>query len=646
MSFRSLSLFVVASVTVLAMSPAVQAAPSVADALKLTPVQQGIDYDTPTAEEIAKSSIKAEKVNNVTAWVVRGPENETLRQFADSNADNVVDVWSYYRDGLEVYRDIDSNNNGKADQYRWFHSDGIRWALDENEDNTIDAWRLISPEEVAEEVVAALSTKDAKRFQRLLVTAEDIKGLGLDQVRSEQLVKRLSGAAEKFTGVAAEPAVSAAFKFSDFGGTKPGMVPAGSQGVTKDIQVYENVWAMVKVGEEDKQLQLGTLISVKGAWKLIDGPTLGTGQEVAGAFFFDPGGSGMGERGTVEAEAAPTEEMEEWMADIQELDKQLSAATPEAKPALNEQRAEILLKVAKSFSEVSEREQWFKQLADSVSAAAQEGSFPDGIAYLESLETELAGKESEDLLAYFEFHRMSAKYYGETLRASGVDFAKAQEEWIKSLDAFVAAHPKSEHAPEALRQMAMCTENAGQLEEAKKWYSRILADYPKHIAAGHAKGAINRLTSEGREIALQAKDLDGGAIDLKNLRGKVVVIQYWTTTSDVCVADHAVLKELVSKYGGKSLDIISINLDYTRAAVADYLASNRLPWKQVYDEGGFDGRLASEMGVVTVPLILLVGPDGKVISSNIQAAEIEAELKKLDPNRLQSAARPAGSLPN
>jgi len=42
----------------------------------------------------------------------------------------------------------------------------------------------------------------------------------------------------------------------------------------------------------------------------------------------------------------------------------------------------------------------------------------------------------------------------------------------------------------------------------------------------------------------------------------------------------------------------------------------------------------------------LVGPDGKVISSNIQAAEIEAELKKLDPNRLQSAARPAGSLPN
>jgi thiol-disulfide isomerase/thioredoxin len=232
---------------------------------------------------------------------------------------------------------------------------------------------------------------------------------------------------------------------------------------------------------------------------------------------------------------------------------------------------------------------------------------------------------------------MSAEYYGETLRAPGVDFAKEQEAWLKSLETFVGAHPKSEHAPEALRQMAMCTENAGQLEEAKKWYGRILADYPKHIAASHAKGALNRLTSEGREITLQAKDLNGEAIDLKSLRNKVVVIQYWTTSSDVCVADQAVLKELVAKYGGKNFDVISINLDYTRDELDKYLTSNRLPWKQIYDEGGFDGRLASEMGVVTVPLILLVGPDGKVISSNIQAAEIESELKKLLVAGLQSA---------
>jgi tetratricopeptide (TPR) repeat protein len=610
------------------------AAPSVADALKLTPVQKDIKYDTPKPDEIAKSTIKAEKIGGVTAWVVRGPSNEVLRQFADSNADNVVDIWSYYRDGLEVYRDIDSNNNGKADQYRWFHSDGIRWALDENEDNTIDSWRLISPEEVAEEVISALAGKDSGRFKRLLITPDDIKSLGLDDVRAEQLTKRLEGAAAKFDAVAAD---SAEFKFSDFGGTKPGMVPAGSQGVSKDMQVYESVWAMVDAGEEHKQLQLGTLISVKGAWKLIDGPSLGTGQQVAGGFFFDAGGEGPGERATAQTENAPTESMEKWMNQIQELDKKLIAAAPAEKPALNKERADLMKSLANSFEGADERAQWIKQLADSVSAAAQEGSFPDGIAYLQGLEAELSEKnEAEDLLAYLQFHRMAAEYYGVTLREPKVDFAKAQEAWIKSLEEFVNAHPKSEHAPEALRQMAMCTENAGQIDEAKKWYGRIVADYPDHIAAGHAKGAINRLTSEGREIALQTKDIKGGEIDLKKLRDKVVVIQYWTTSSDVCVANQAVLKDLVAKYGGTGFEVISINLDYTPDELTKYLSANNLPWKQVYSEGGFDGRLASEMGVVTVPLILLVGPDGKVISSNIQAAEIESELKKL-----QVAALPA-----
>ena len=47
-----------------------------------------------------------------------------LRKFVDTNGDNVVDQWSYYKDGVEVYRDIDSNFNGKADQYRWFNTGG------------------------------------------------------------------------------------------------------------------------------------------------------------------------------------------------------------------------------------------------------------------------------------------------------------------------------------------------------------------------------------------------------------------------------------------------------------------------------------------------------------------------------------------
>ena len=89
------------------------------------------------------------------------------------------------------------------------------------------------------------------------------------------------------------------------------------------------------------------------------------------------------------------------------------------------------------------------------------------------------------------------------------------------------------------------------------------------------------------------------------------------------------MKELYAKYGARGLEIVGVNLDYTRNELLIYLKSNKLPWKQLYEKGGFDSRLATEMGIVTVPLLVLIDQEGKVASSNIQAAEIDTELKKL-----------------
>ena len=72
------------------------AAPSVADALKLEPRQPGIDFDRPAADEAAGASIKQEKLDGVSALVVRAADGRILRAFADVNGDRVVDRWSYF----------------------------------------------------------------------------------------------------------------------------------------------------------------------------------------------------------------------------------------------------------------------------------------------------------------------------------------------------------------------------------------------------------------------------------------------------------------------------------------------------------------------------------------------------------------------
>jgi hypothetical protein len=174
----------------LAASAAHAATPTVEQALKLMPVQKDVEIDTPRDADIPKATIKGEKMGSFSAWVVRDAAGQLLRKFADTNNDNIVDQWCYYRDGIEVYRDIDSNFNGKADQYRWLNTAGTRWGMDENEDTKVDSWKAISAEEVSAEVVRALAEQDPARFQRVLLTESELKSLGLVPSSSKSSPRR------------------------------------------------------------------------------------------------------------------------------------------------------------------------------------------------------------------------------------------------------------------------------------------------------------------------------------------------------------------------------------------------------------------------------------------------------------------------
>ena len=104
--------------------------PSTEQALRFTPSQKDVEIDRPAAADAPKCSMAAQKLKGQAGWPVKGAAGVPLRWFADTNRDNSVDQWSYYKDGLLVYRDIDSNFNGKVDQCRWFHTGGTRWGLD------------------------------------------------------------------------------------------------------------------------------------------------------------------------------------------------------------------------------------------------------------------------------------------------------------------------------------------------------------------------------------------------------------------------------------------------------------------------------------------------------------------------------------
>lgn len=603
--------------------------PSAEQALKLVPVQSGVDFDRPTADEAAKCKMLAKKIDGRVGWIVETPNGTILRRFVDTNGDNVVDQWSYYKDGLEVYRDIDINYNGKADQYRWFHTGGSRWALDKNEDGKIDAWKSISAEEVTAEIVAAIATRDADRFARLVLTPNELKSLGLGKERAENIAEKAAKATAGFKAMSARQKTLARNAiWVQFSAGAPGVVPAGTDQSTKDVRVYENVTAIAESGGQHRQVQIGTLVQVGDLWRAIDLPqptAEGQADSATEGFFFHASLTMRNEPGAAIASGM----MQKLLADLENLDKGTAQATTPAEQAkYTKQRADLLQRIASAAKSPDQREMWIRQLADMLSAAVQSGTYEDGVERLETLYRKLAkNKADRNLAAYIKFRQLTAAYFL-AMQAPKADFAKIQTNWLKTLEKYIADYPTSPDAAEAMLQLAISEEFNGEEVAAKKWYRKIVGGFPNSPAAQKAAGARTRLDSIGKRIKLTGQSPLGSPVDLANYRGKVVLIQYWATWSAPAKTDMATLKELWNKYG-RSFTVIGVNLNNDVEDLNAYLTENPLPWKQIYEQGGMDSRPANAMGILTVPTMILVDQQGKVVNRNVSTVELESELKKL-----------------
>jgi thiol-disulfide isomerase/thioredoxin len=626
---RSMIVCLLAAAVAQWVSPSWAGPPTVEQALKLTPIQPGVDYTRPTPPEAAKCTISVRKFDGKVGWVVEDANGLILRKFLDTNGDNVVDQWSYYKDGVEVYRDIDSDFNGKADQYRWFHTGGTRRGLDKNEDGKIDAWKAISAEELSAEVVAALAEHNANRFALVTLTPEELKSLGLGKETAERLAGRISGLVSEFKALAGrQKVITPDTQWVQFSGGKPGIVPAGTDGSTQDLQVYENVVAIVEAGGKHGQVQIGTLVQTGEGWRVIDLPhpvTEEMAEDSSTGFFFQ---ASMVNRGDSTG-SGPSEEAQKLLGDLEALEKTANQATaPEKRIELNERRTDLLEKMVQQTRNPQDRALWVRQLADTIASAVQSGGYPDGARRLEATFEKLRKNEADkDLAAYVRFRQLMAAY-ALSFQAPKADVAKIQADWLKNLEQYVADYPTAADSAEAMLQLAIAQEYAGQEEQAKSWYSRIVKDFANSPTAQKAAGAQTRLGSVGKVIALSGKGPSGSPVDLAKFRGKVVLIQYWATWCEPAKADMATLKDLLKKYAG-SLAVIGVSLDSDPKALGAFLAEARLPWPQIYEEGGLDSRPANQLGIVTLPTMILVDQQGKVVNYNIQIGEIDGEVKKL-----------------
>ena len=130
------------------------------------------------------------------------------------------------------------------------------------------------------------------------------------------------------------------------------------------------------------------------------------------------------------------------------------------------------------------------------------------------------------------------------------------------------------------------------------------------LVAFAAAPAAMAQVSVGDELDPAFETIDGKKLTSKELKGKLVLLDFWATWCGPCVAAAPHMVSLHEKYGEQGLQIIGISLDRDPGALKTGIKELNFTWPQVLDKGG---QISGQFGVQAIPSMVLLGPDAKVI---------------------------------
>lgn len=110
--------------------------------------------------------------------------------------------------------------------------------------------------------------------------------------------------------------------------------------------------------------------------------------------------------------------------------------------------------------------------------------------------------------------------------------------------------------------------------------------------------------------AIAIKDMDDNMVDLKDYKGKVIVLNFWFIGCKPCVAEMPHLNKFVEDYEDKGVVFLAVSLD-NKEAIEKFLTKKQFDYTIAPN-----GRsIASELGITSYPTNIIIDKEGKIIYS-------------------------------
>jgi peroxiredoxin len=254
----------------------------------------------------------------------------------------------------------------------------------------------------------------------------------------------------------------------------------------------------------------------------------------------------------------------------------------------------------------------------------------------------------------------------------------AHKEVLKSVDAALAlttdkALLARAHNEQGLALLAGADDDAAKLQEAEKAFRKVLELSGGSNAARFNLGVVLlRLGRDTEGVALlkeylekdpdatsaeTARDLianplrarkklihdfematlAGDYLNTQELRGKVVLIDFWGTWCAPCVAAIPGLRAMSRRMEKDPFVLVSVSTDTDEATLREFVAKNRMTWPQVWDK---DHEITRKWGVSSFPSYILVSPEGEIVyTARGWSERLETEIQQRIAGALRKAKK-------
>ncbi len=246
-------------------------------------------------------------------------------------------------------------------------------------------------------------------------------------------------------------------------------------------------------------------------------------------------------------------------------------------------------------------------------------------------QSETLKREINDVLARTRNEKLKVEALFTKAQLSLINARQSGKVDMTDVEKFIKQAGKDERSA-LLLQMCTMVESNDRARQAIE--NRILKDYPDSNSAASIQGTRRQREAVGKPFKLEFTDaISGSPVSIKNLKGKVVVIDFWATWCGPCVAEMPNMKKLYTQYHNKGVEFIGISLDQPQEAggldaLKKYVKENEIRWPQYYQGKGWESEFSRSWGINAIPAMFVVDAQGKLYSVEARG-KLEEMLPKL-----------------